>query len=127
MLIADVAKALKADEGYENVPHSDLVDVIRDTFTTINKMLLNGGPESRINVPGFGIFTVVVSQARKARNPKTGESIAVPAKAALKFRPSSTLRKEFAGLDVSGKAKKKKAETKGKEVEDKPRKKKAKK
>lgn len=41
-----------------------------------------------INVAGLGSFQVVKRSATKKRNPRTGEQIDVPAKQAIKFKPS---------------------------------------
>ena len=49
---------------------------------------------------GFGVFKVRESKARQARNPRTGELIAVPAKKVATFKPgkelSASLNKEAA-------------------------------
>ena len=43
----------------------------------------------------FGKFTTKLRDARTARNPQTGETIEVPAKYALTFKPTSTLKAEI--------------------------------
>lgn len=40
----------------------------------------------RASVPPLGTFTVVDRAARKGVNPKTGESIDIPARKAIKFK-----------------------------------------
>ena len=42
----------------------------------------------KVNITGLGIFKIKDKKARLARNPKTGESVQVPAKRAPKFLPS---------------------------------------
>jgi DNA-binding protein HU-beta len=42
----------------------------------------------KVNLSGFGSFEVRIREARKGRNPKTGESIAIPSKKRIKFNPS---------------------------------------
>jgi len=42
----------------------------------------------KVNFSGFGSFEVKIREARKGRNPKTGESIAIPSKKRIKFNPS---------------------------------------
>lgn len=44
---------------------------------------------------GFGTFKTKLRDARTARNPATGETIEVPAKYALSFKPTSTLKAEI--------------------------------
>ena len=45
-----------------------------------------------IEIRGFGTFKVRHREARKARNPKSGEPVAVPARAVATFQPSKDLR-----------------------------------
>jgi nucleoid DNA-binding protein len=46
----------------------------------------------RIDMRGFGVFKVREAKARQARNPRTGEMVAVAAKKVATFKPG----KEFA-------------------------------
>ena len=46
----------------------------------------------RASVPGFGTWTVKKRKARKGRNPKTGEAIAIPVTRAIVFRPAPNLK-----------------------------------
>lgn len=45
-----------------------------------------------VQFTGFGQFVVVDKPARTARNPKTGESVDVPAKKVVKFKTGSGLK-----------------------------------
>jgi len=45
----------------------------------------------RVSLVGFGTFETSNRQARKGRNPQTGEEILIPAKRVAKFRPSVKL------------------------------------
>ena len=47
--------------------------------------------------PGFGSFQGVQKAATTARNPRTGETVKVPARKALKFTASSTMRETLNG------------------------------
>lgn len=51
---------------------------------------LKGGDE--VSIAGLGIFSVKPRAARTARNPKTGESIHVPATKVPKFRAAKALK-----------------------------------
>lgn len=44
-----------------------------------------------VRLDGVGTFKVVQKPARIGRNPRTGEAVEVPAKAVVKFKPSSKL------------------------------------
>ncbi len=46
----------------------------------------------RIEVRGFGSFSLHYRASRKGRNPKTGEAVAIPAKYAPHFKPGKELR-----------------------------------
>src|SRR5215813_1030412 len=46
----------------------------------------------RVNISGFGTFSVSARQARTGRNPKTGESIAISASRSAKFKPGKQLK-----------------------------------
>ena len=46
----------------------------------------------KISLVGFGNFEVVERDARECRNPKTGESVSVPAKKAPKFKFSKIIK-----------------------------------
>ena len=45
----------------------------------------------KVSLVGFGTFYVSKREARKGRNPQTGETIKIPAKNVVKFKPSSKL------------------------------------
>jgi DNA-binding protein HU-beta len=47
----------------------------------------------RVALVGFGTFSVAKRKARTARNPRTGETIQVPAKRAPKFKAGRELKK----------------------------------
>ena len=47
---------------------------------------------ARIEIRGFGSFTSSQRLSRTARNPRTGESVVVPSKRAVRFKPGADLR-----------------------------------
>lgn len=55
----------------------------------ITESLANG---ERVTILGFGSFDVTYRNARKGRNPKTGEIIDIPAKILPKFSAGSQLK-----------------------------------
>lgn len=63
----------------------DLLDSVGDI---VSGQLASGG---EVSLPNLGKLTVNRVEARTARNPKTGEPVAVPAKNKARFRPSKTL------------------------------------
>ncbi|MGQ9921566.1 MAG: integration host factor subunit alpha [Desulfobacca sp.] len=46
-------------------------------------------------ISGFGKFMVRHKQARRGRNPQTGESLTLPARRVVVFRPATTLRQRL--------------------------------
>ncbi|MBM9513378.1 HU family DNA-binding protein [Desulfogranum marinum] len=45
----------------------------------------------KVTLVGFGTFSTVNRSARKAKNPRTGDMIDIPAKTVAKFKPGSKL------------------------------------
>jgi integration host factor subunit beta len=62
-------------------------------FTALRDIMTTGGPSLRIEIRDFGIFEVKRTKPKpKARNPRTGETIYVPARRKTHFKPSKLLR-----------------------------------
>lgn len=57
-------------------------------FATIADALKRG---ETIELKGFGSFSVTETAPRAGRNPRTGESIRIPAGRKVRFRPSKSL------------------------------------
>ena len=64
----------------------ELVDAVFDTITGA----LKEGKE--VSITGFGTFSAKERKARQARNPRTGESVFVPARKAPKFKAAKGLK-----------------------------------
>ena len=84
-------KADLVDRVSENVGLSkrDTRIVVTSVIDNIVDGLLDDG---KVTLVGFGTFSTGERKARKARNPRTGESIDVPAKTVAKFKPSQQLK-----------------------------------
>jgi integration host factor subunit beta len=84
----------KADLVDQVVALGDLTrhdgEVIVDTLfdSVIEALRAN----DKVEIRGFGSFRTRQRQPRTGRNPKTGESVAVPAKRVPYFKPSMELR-----------------------------------
>lgn len=57
----------------------------------MTETLANGG---RIEIRGFGSFSLNYREARKGRNPKTGESVYLDGKYVPHFKPGKELREQ---------------------------------
>lgn len=76
-------------------PHLTLDDAeqsVNIILKSISKTLAEG---SRVEVRGFGVFNILSRSERKARNPKTGETVYVPPKHVPHFKPSKELHKRI--------------------------------
>ncbi len=60
--------------------------------TVINSIIDSLKKGEEVSIAGLGIFSVKQRAARQARNPRTGESINVPAMKVPKFRAAKALK-----------------------------------
>lgn len=87
MTKADLARAVYERHG--GISYQDSQRIVDLIFTILKKQLLEG---NRVHIVGFGTLEVVLRRARRGRNPATGETIELPAKRALVFRPSRAIK-----------------------------------
>lgn len=64
-------------------------NLVEGIITEITKTLKKG---EEVSIAGLGIFSVKARAAREARNPKTGETVKVPATKVPKFRAAKALK-----------------------------------
>ncbi len=67
----------------------DLEKLVNTVFEEITTTLVEGG---RIELRGFGAFSVRARAARKGRNPRTGAAVNVPSKRVPFFKSGKELR-----------------------------------
>ena len=72
-----------------DLPKGQAERAVHLVFEDIVKALRNG---DKVNISGFGTFAVSERKARPGRNPKTGESIEIPASKSAKFKAGKTLK-----------------------------------
>ena len=70
-----------------------------ETFIVSIKKSLQKGDD--VHIVGFGTFKVLSRHPRRGRNPRTGETIGVPAKKAVKFAPGKDFKERIAARAVS--------------------------
>ena len=75
-----------------DLPKGQAERAVNLVFEDIVKGLRNG---DKINISGFGTFAVSERKARTGRNPKTGESIDIPASKSAKFKAGKSLKDEL--------------------------------
>ena len=63
-------------------------EIVQQTFDAIVDTLIEVG---RIELRNFGVFEVKKRKPRKARNPRTGDRVDVPAKNVVTFKPGKEM------------------------------------
>ncbi len=87
MTKADLVEAVAAATQLSRRSSEQVVTVF---FDSIVESLCRG---DKVEMRGFGTFRLRHRRARIGRNPKTGESVHVPAKAVPFFKPGKELRR----------------------------------
>jgi nucleoid DNA-binding protein len=77
-------------------------EFVQKTFDAIVETLVEDG---RIELRNFGVFEVKKRAARKARNPRTGDKVYVPAKYVVTFKPGKEMEERVRQLEQSDAAK----------------------
>ncbi|MDJ0991019.1 MAG: HU family DNA-binding protein [Desulfobacterales bacterium] len=83
---SDLMTALKEKDNLSRQEAEEIVNVF---FGSIEDSLCNGG---RVEIRGFGSFTVNSYKSYLGRNPKTGDQIQVPAKRLPFFKVGKELK-----------------------------------
>ncbi len=68
--------------------HGDVVRIVETVFAEIAGALARG---DRVELRGFGTFSVTRRTARTARNPRTGQAVEVPERLLPRFRTGKNL------------------------------------
>jgi integration host factor subunit alpha len=86
-----VTKADIVEHIYERVGFSkkESAELVERVFDIIKDTLARG---EKVKISGFGNFVVREKNARKGRNPQTGEEIRLDARRVLTFKPSLVLK-----------------------------------
>ena len=71
-------------------------EIVQKTFDAIVETLVE---DHRIELRNFGVFEVKKRAARKARNPRTGEKVSVPAKFVVTFKPGKEMEERVRELE----------------------------
>lgn len=67
-------------------------DAAAAVSTIINTMQVTLGNGGRVEIRGFGAFSLHERKARTGRNPKTGEAVEIPTCYKVHFKPGKALR-----------------------------------
>lgn len=90
MIRSELLQALAKDNP--DLRADEVEQVVDIFFDEITKRLAEGG---RVELRGFGAFSTREREARTGRNPRTGESVSVPAKRVPYFKPGKEMRERL--------------------------------
>ena len=93
MTKSELIEILSARQGHLK---ADDVDLAVKSLLEMMGASLSGG--ERIEIRGFGSFSLHYRPPRLGRNPKTGDSVALPGKHVPHFKPGKELRERVSGV-----------------------------
>ena len=82
----------KIFENYPNFLKKDLEKFLNIILSEIKQALYKG---ERVELRGFGVWSIHIQKARISRNPKTGEKIETPQKKTIHFKMGKKLFKKI--------------------------------
>lgn len=80
------------EKEYPDIPPAEIEQIVDVFFKEIMDCLAEGG---RVELRGFGAFSVRAREARQGRNPRTGEQVAVRAKRVPYFKPGKLVKEQL--------------------------------
>jgi len=90
MIRSELLQALA--EGNPDLRAEEIEQIVDIFFDEIAARLAEGG---RVELRGFGTFSTRQREARTGRNPRTGDSVPVPAKRVPYFKPGKEMRERL--------------------------------
>ncbi len=79
-------------DSYPNFLKKDLEKFLNIILSEIKQSLYKG---ERVELRGFGVWSIHIQKARISRNPKTGEKIETPQKKTIHFKMGKELFKKL--------------------------------
>ena len=86
------ADLIESATNKAGLPRQSVEDIINEVFNGITAALKNG---DKVNISGFGTFSISHRKARTGRNPKTGETIQIASSRAAKFKAGKGLKESL--------------------------------
>lgn len=83
---------LRLSKRYPHLYQRDIETLVATIFDDISAALVDGG---RVELRGFGAFSIRRREARKARNPKNGKEVNIGERYAIYFRTGKELRERI--------------------------------
>src|SRR3954471_21992766 len=90
----EMAKAIAEKMG---ILQTQALEIVQRVFDRITETLVQ---EGRIELRNFGVFEVKKRKPRKARNPRTGENVKVPARMVVTFKPGREMEQRVGQLKI---------------------------
>lgn len=85
----------------QRYPQLNLADTRLVVTTLLDAMTTAMSSGERIEIRGFGSFSVGYRKPRTGRNPSTGESVQVPAKRVVRWKMGERLRGRCNSISIS--------------------------
>ncbi len=89
MIKLDIVNQVADQTG---VPKQKAEQVVDSLFNAMKDALAGG---HRIELRGFGVFTVKPRKRGVGRNPRTGEEVAIPSGKTIRFKPGKELQPQI--------------------------------
>lgn len=83
---------LRLSKRYPHLYQRDIETLVSTIFDDISETLVGGG---RVELRGFGAFSIRKRDSRKARNPKNGQEVHIGERFAIYFRTGKELRERI--------------------------------
>jgi integration host factor subunit beta len=87
MIKSELIEAITRKQSY--LSHHDVERAVKCLVESMTNELAAGG---RVEVRGFGSFSLVLHPARMGRNPRTGSPVALPHRHSVRFKAGLELR-----------------------------------
>jgi len=87
---------LRLAEKYPHLLQRDIERIVNTVFDEITNALARN---SRVELRGFGAFSIKQREARQGRNPRTGASVSVGEKFVPFFKTGKQLRDRLNGIE----------------------------
>ena len=85
---AEADKIFPSDKRRTGLPRTKAEDAVDAIFDSMKKSLIAG---DRIELRGFGVFTVKPRKTGIGRNPRTGAEVSIAPGKAVRFKPGKDL------------------------------------
>jgi integration host factor subunit beta len=90
-------------DDHPDLTGKEIERVVSAFFDSVTDQLQQGG---RVELRGFGAFSTREREARKGRNPRTGDAVDVDAKRVPYFKPGKEMREPPSAYPISSPARK---------------------